>query len=267
MRSEPLLTLAFSFAAILVAATSAAELREMTTDRPDVTESPFTINPGHVQIESSFFEYTSDRRIPEGGETRTRDWNLAPTNLRIGLTPATEIGIIVEPWIIHRTDTSGRRERQSGVGDLTLRPKINFWGDDGGPTAFGLMPFIKFPTNSHGLGNKSVEGGVIVPFACSLSGGWDLGAMTEVDIIRNDNDTGYTSAWVNTITLGHDLTKKLGGYIELTSTAAEGPHAMTFDVGLTYAVNENLQFDAGLNLALTRAAADYTLFTGISRRF
>lgn len=265
MRTPHLLSITLSL--VTLAAASAAELREMTTDRPDVTESPFTINPGHVQIESSFFEYTSDRRTPEGGDTRTRDWSLAPTNVRIGLTANTEIGVVFEPLLIHRTETAGQRERQTGIGDITLRPKFNFSGNDGGPSAFGLMPFIKFPTNSHGLGNDSIEGGVIVPVAFALSGGWDLGAMTELDMIRNNNDDDYTAAWVNTITVGHDLTKKLGFYIELTSTAAEGPHAVTFDAGLTYAVDENLQFDAGLNLALTRAADDYVLFTGISRRF
>ena len=28
----------------------ADRLREMTTDRPDSTESPFTVDPGHVQL-------------------------------------------------------------------------------------------------------------------------------------------------------------------------------------------------------------------------
>jgi Putative MetA-pathway of phenol degradation len=246
---------------------AAAELREMQTDRPDVTESPFTIDPGHLQLESSFFEYGNDRRTPEGSGTRTKDWSIAPTNLRLGLTNRTEVGVIIEPLIRRSTSNALHTERQSGVGDITVRPKVNFWGDDGGPTAFGLMPFVKIPTNTHDLGNNHVEGGVILPFACHLDAGWDLGAMTEVDLIRNQNNSGYTSAWVNTLTLGHPLSKKLGGYLELTSTASEGPHAMTLDGGLTYAVNENLQLDAGVNLGLTRAAEDIILFTGISRRF
>jgi len=245
----------------------AAELREMTTDRPDVTESPFTLNPGHVQVESSFFEYGTDRRTPAGNQIRTTDWSFAPTNVRIGLTETTEVGFILEPLLTSRTENAGARERQTGVGDITIRPKFNFWGDDGGSTAFGLMPFVKVPTNTHGLGNRHVEGGLIVPFACTLAEGWDMGAMTEIDVIRNNNDDGYTPAWVNTVTVGHELTKKLGMYIELTSTATEGPHALTLDLGLTYAVDENLQLDAGANLGLTRAAEDLVLFTGISRRF
>ena len=34
-------------------------------------------------------------------------------------------------------------ETTDGVGDLTTRLKINLWGDDGGTTAFAIMPFIK----------------------------------------------------------------------------------------------------------------------------
>lgn len=239
----------------------------MQTDRPDVTESPFTIDAGHLQIESSFFEYSTDRRTPEGNQTLTKDWSVAPTNLRIGLTPTSEIGFILEPLLVQRTETAGPHDRQTGIGDVTIRGKFNFWGDDGGPSAFGLMPFIKVPTHSHVFGSKHLEGGLIVPFAYTLAEGWDLGAMTEIDIIRNGDDNAYTSTWVNTITFGHSLTKKLGLYIEVTSTVGEGPPAMTLDAGVTYAVDENLQLDAGINLGLTRAAEDRLIFTGISRRF
>ena len=39
-----------------------------------------------------------------------------------------------------------------------------------------MMPFIKSPTNQDGLGNTSVEGGVIFPLAVELPWGlraWD----------------------------------------------------------------------------------------------
>src|SRR6185295_420185 len=35
-------------------------LRGLNTDRPDVTESPFTVDAGHFQTELSFVEYTYD---------------------------------------------------------------------------------------------------------------------------------------------------------------------------------------------------------------
>ena len=46
--------------------------------------------------------------------------------------------------------------------------------------------------------------------------------MTEFDFVRNDTDTGYTTNWVNTATFGHELTEKVGGYVELATTLTRG---------------------------------------------
>jgi Putative MetA-pathway of phenol degradation len=41
----------------------------------------------------------------------------------------------------------------------------------------------------------------------------------------------------------------------------------TLDLGLTYALTRNVQFDARLNLGITRAAPDVNPFVGVSFRF
>lgn len=33
-------------------------MREMSTDRPDATESPYTVDAGHFQAELSFFDFS-----------------------------------------------------------------------------------------------------------------------------------------------------------------------------------------------------------------
>ena len=38
-----------------------AEMRELSADRPDVTESPKTVDAGHFQLELSFLEYARER--------------------------------------------------------------------------------------------------------------------------------------------------------------------------------------------------------------
>ena len=38
-------------------------LREMTTDRPDLTESPFTVDAGHVQFETTIVGYSRSAQI------------------------------------------------------------------------------------------------------------------------------------------------------------------------------------------------------------
>ena len=249
--------------------TPESQLRELNTDRPDLTESPFTVDAGWWQLEMDLFSYTRDHDTSGGGDVKASALSFANINLKLGLTSNIDLQTVFEPYTRVRLHDriSGARESRSGFGDITSRLKINFWGNDGGDSAFGLMPFVKWPTNQHGLGNKSVEGGLIVPYAHNLPGGWDLGAMTEIDIVRNESDNGYTTEWVNSVTVGHDIAGKLGGYLELATVLTHGADIATFDVGLTYGVSKHVQFDLGANIGLSRAADDLNLFSGLSVRF
>jgi hypothetical protein len=94
-----------------------------------------------------------------------------------------------------------------------------------------------------------------------------MGVMTEVDIVRNEADSGHTSEWVNTATFSHDITEKLGGYFEIATTLTHGRDLASFDCGLTYGVTRDVQLDCGANLGLTQATDDFTLFVGASVRF
>lgn len=243
-------------------------LREMATDRPDTTESPTTVDAGHVQLEMSFVAYGRDRHNPERDGVDVEAWDVAPLNVRIGITHDTELQVMLDGYLRAeaRLPAAGQRERVSGFGDLTLRLKRNLLGNDGGDTAWALMPFVKIPTNSGGVGNDSVEGGVILPVNFTLAG-TGLAAMAEVDVVRNAADDGYTLALVGTLAYGFDLTDRLGAFVELASFSGEGRHALAFDCGLTFAVHADLQLDCGVNLGLTRAAPDLVAFLGVSRRF
>ena len=247
-------------------------LRPLNTDRPDLTESPFTVDAGHFQIEADLANYTHDRDKSGGGDTRTAARSFGTINLKAGLTPDTDIQWVIGTYDQVRTKDSvaGTAMRQDGFGDMTVRVKHNFWGNDGGTTAFGVMPFVKLPASQDGVGNQSVEGGVIFPLAVGLPGGWDLGAMTEVDCARNDRGSGSHATFVNTITVGHGIVGELAGYVEFyseISTERGSGWIGLADFGLTYGIGENTQLDAGVNIGVTDAAPDWNPFVGVSRRF
>ncbi len=245
-------------------------MREMSTDRPDKTESPFTVDAGHFQIEMDLASYGRDQS--GGGGTRTDTWAVAPVNLKAGLFNDLDLQVIIETWNQARTkdQMTGAVKTRSGLGDITLRLKKNFWGNDGGRTAFAVMPFVKFPTNHDGLGNDSIEGGIILPLAVELQGGWGLGLMMEVDILRNESGRGSHASFINTLVVGRDLTEKLGAYLEFfseVSTEGGSPWVGTVDFGFTWSVTANLQFDAGLNIGVTKSADDLNPFLGLSWRY
>ncbi len=157
----------------------------------------------------------------------------------------------------------------SGFGDVQTRLKLNFWGNDGGRTAFGIMPFVKWPLPSSSLRNGQTEGGVIFPLAGNIAEGWDLGAMTEFGFVAGEVG-GYDTEFVNTITVGHELTRKLGMYLEFAATADTAPGFQwqgQVDVGWSYLLSENSQLDCGCNFGVTASAPDFNPFTGISVRF
>lgn len=247
----------------LVTGTAPAK-REMRTDRPDDTESPFTVDRGHVQIESDFLAFTRNR---EDG-VRSRTWSAAAFNIRYGTTTNTEVGIFVAPWNRIMVDGGGLpRSTTTGFGDITLRGKINFQGNDAGEWGTGLMADLTLPTAAKGFGDDVVSGAVALPIAKTLGEGWDLGAMTRVGFVPGRHGTRDRTLFENTVTVGHDFTSQVGMYVELASVAGDGSHVASFNLGFTLRPNSDLQFDAGTRIGISRAADDLSLFTGITRRF
>jgi len=243
-------------------------LREMATDRPDKTESAYSVDAGHYQIEMDLLSYTYDRSADE----TVKALAIAPINLKIGVLNNVDLQIIVESYNIQRTEDRAAKSstRLSGFGDLLLRGKTNLWGNDGGPSAMAVMPFVKLPTNQHGLGNRALEGGIIFPFALELPANWGFGAQAEMDHLRDSSSSNYHQEFINTVTVSHDIAGKLGGYVELfsnVSTERDAKWVATFDFGFTYALTRDIQFDAGMNIGLTSAADDLNPFVGLSLRY
>ena len=243
-------------------------MRELNPDRPDKTESPYTVDAGHFQLEMDFANYTRDQT----GGTTTRAWNVAPVNFKAGLFNHVDLQFVFDDYLHVRTDnrSAGTSITQSGAGDFTTRLKINLWGNDGGQTAFALLPFVKFPTSTAGLGNNAVEGGVIFPLAVKLPHDFDLGLETAVSFLHDDSDSDYHQNFINSITLGHAIFGKLSGYMEFFSDISTGSHSSwvgTVDTGLEFLVTKNVQLDCGCNFGVTRAADDFNPFAGITVRF
>jgi len=231
-----------------------ASMREMSTDRPDTTESPHTVDAGHFQLEMSFFDYS------RSGNNEASSFGLV--NFKAGLLPDTDLQFVFDVWTQERTD-----EQFSGFSDVTLRLKKNLWGNDGGRTALALMPYVKIPTGA-GLSNGEWEGGLIVPLGISLCDRLSLGLMAELDLVHEEDGGGHNLEWLHSATLGISLTDQLGMYVELVGIAGgQTDYQALFDAGITFAITDNLVLDAGLRAGLNDSAEDFGYFTGMSFRF
>jgi hypothetical protein len=251
--------------------TPSESMRELSTDRPDQTESAYSVDAGHFQVEMDVVSATFDHDTSGGGSLRTQTWTAGGINLKAGLLNNVDIQFVFEAWTKARVEdeVANTVTESEGTGDLQTRLKINLWGNDGGRTALAIMPFVKWPLSESDVRNGKTEGGLIIPFAADLGGGWGLGAMTEFDFI-SDGNGGRDTEYFNTITAGRDLCGNLGGYVEFAALVA--PESGTdwqgqLGLGFTYGLCEDARLDFGCNFGVTESAPDYNPFLGLSFRF
>ena len=251
--------------------TPRAFMRELSADRPDKTDSAFTVDAGHFQLEMDFANFTYDRYNLEHRNARFMAWEAAPLNLKIGLLNDLDFQLVLIPGRWERTEdkTTGNVETKAGFGGVTPRLKLNVVGNDGGPFALAVMPFVKLPAGQDHLTSGSVEGGLKIPYAFEVPG-WDLSLQAEIDIVRNRVESGYHSELINSVSLGHSIIGKLSGYVEFyssVSTERNSEWVGTVDTWLTYQINVNWRLDTGIYIGVTRAAEDWHPFVGMTRRF
>ena len=256
--------------AVVADGTRSRPLRELTTDRPDVTESPFTVDAGHIQIETTLLGYTRSRRDEAGVVTDT--YEFATSNLRIGVTERLELDLVWQPHGI--VEPRGGGPGASGIGSVTLRAKFNLWGNEGlarpGATALALLPYVILPTDrDNGIGNGEPGFGLIVPLAIDLGGGFGLGINAAADFAREDGRSAHDASALASASLARDWGDGLGSYVEVVwafGRRGEGD-VVTLDTGFTYALGDDWQLDAGVNIGATRAADAIAPFVGIAARF
>ena len=233
-------------------------LREMSTDRPDLTESPYTVDAGHAQIEVEAVTLTHDESVDRTG--------FMGFLVKMGLTPRTDLQVgfesVHEDWSADADPLTD----DTGLSNLTVRLKWNLWGNDGDGSAGGVMPYVEIPTAE---GETSAAGGLILPVA--FPGPWDLGlgAMAQVDVLPDEEGDGHHTEWLLTGTVARDLFGDVGAFLEGTSghrPRSEGTWTGLVNAGLTWGVTPDFQLDTGARLGVSDAAEGAAFFLGVSYR-
>ena len=192
------------------------QIRELSTDQPGTTESPYSVDAGHYQVEVEALSVGHDR---SGGVTTTTMNTVV--NAKVGLDNRSDLQVVLELLRSVHESGNGADFDETGLGDLDIRYKFNLWGNDGGPNAGAVMPYITLPTHSDRLdSHRDVTGGLILPFATELAGGWELGVMLQIDVVRNAEDNGYVGSFTESVTTSHALVGDLGGFLEFANTTS-----------------------------------------------
>ncbi|WP_185816773.1 transporter [Hymenobacter metallilatus] len=240
-------------------------LRPLRPDRPGVTESPFTVDAGHFQTETDALRLINGR----DDDIRSREWKAAYTTLKLGLSRRTDVQLEVPLYKVskERQATETTWQRAAGFGDLALRVKHNFLGDDQeGPVAVAVVAYTRLPTGGQ-AGSGGVEGGLILPVNIELPDNFNLDVQVESDL-NYDRETGRLYVQVMpSIALDHEFNEVFSFLVEGVTRwdAQQSGWRTSVNVAPIFTVNPNLQFDFGAHLALNKET-DREFFVGFTFR-
>jgi hypothetical protein len=259
----------------LVNPTPGSQIRDMDTDRPNITNTPHTIDAGHWQIETGIVNYTYYRDKSSAQNVSSDDFAFGQFNLRLGLLNDLEINAVIDTCEVDCAhDYSSRTTfRASGFGDTVIGGKLNLWGNEGGNetgyTALAIQPQFKLPTARKDVGNGRFEFSIAAPFLANLPSGVHLGLQPGISQERNSTNTGYVTGFPGSVSLDRVVFANLDIYLEFACDLTTEKHvtaSQTIDMGATYPLNKNIVLDAGVNVGLNRASNNIEVLTGISFR-
>lgn len=241
------------------------QLRELRPDRPGATESPFTVDAGHFQVEVDGFRLINSR----AQDRREREWHAAYLMPKLGLSRRTDVQLELPLYATQkqRPATDPSWERHRGFGDVAVRLKHNFLGDDEEePLALAAVGWVRLPTGGQ-VGSGGAEYGLIVPADVNLGHKWDLEGQLETKFTY-DRETGrHYLGLVPSVALEHDFTELFSFVVEGVSRWDAQTHQWRSSVNVAPMFNatENLQVDFGAHLALNRET-DREFFVGFTFR-
>jgi len=248
----------------LINAVPKEEMRKMETDRPDVTESPSTVDAGHFQYEADLFRFERQR----DGKTDQKKLLFNQANLKLGLSGSTDIQAVLQSYgqQTEKDLITSSKNTSKGIGALTLRIKQNMLGNYRGDFGLAIMPYLSFPT-SNIEDQPKYEYGLILPMQLKLSGEWTLGFQLEADRLKDQRENNMHTELLQTLSLSHEIVKGLDGIGETYYTYDFKQHHWSnfLNAAFKLEISKNFLIDAGLNYGLQHDA-EKNYFIGTSFR-
>lgn len=256
--------------------TPADQMREMDTDRPNVTNTPHTIDAGHLQLETGLIDYSYFRQHSAGASARNDDFSFGQFNFRLGVLNNLELNAAIDALELDRTHggNPSKSSTSASFGDTVFGAKVNLWGnetgDDAWESALAIQPQLKFPTARDSVGNGRFEGSVAAPFLLNLPKAFHFSYQPGLLYERNTKNTGYVAGFENAASIDRVVFRNLDLYLEYACFVTTERHTepvQLIDFGGVYQLTENLVLDTGLTFGLNRASTNFELTAGISLRF
>ena len=215
-------------------------------DRPGIAFSPAVLPAGSFDWEQGLPDLEHDNF--DG--VRSTDYT-ADSNLRYGLTSSLEVQLLGSAWNQLDIHTMGLSSRMEGAGDTRLSLK---WS----PTlstkglSFAMLGGVTFDTGLTDFKETPA------PCRHDLGGGRSIAAYANVD------HSGDSNVWTTSVNFGFPISGNFGGYLEVGHVDGGGATSTVAGGGVTYLVNNRVQFDLYARHGLTSESPDIQAGFGIS---
>ena len=231
----------------------------ISTDRPDFVESSLTVGKGVLQIETSI---ATERSRDGGLGVRTSS---TPTLFRVGFSANMEFRVETDGAIQARSGGATQR----GTADTALGIKWHVQDGEGNRPSMAWLFHADLASGSPAFRGSKVRPSVRAVFEWELPNDMGLGIMP--GLVHDSDNTGRFTTGILAATVSKGWTDKLRSFVELAAqelrSGSRGGNTVTFDAGVTYLVNDNLQLDLVTNQGMTKDYRGTTWGLGISRRY
>ena len=218
------------------------KLRPLSPDRPHQTESPHTVDAGHIQVESDWVNY---RKEVQKNDSSSQQVELLAFNLKIGFHKRMDLEIFSSAYSTKKM-SPGDFTQNEYLPYLTMRYKVNIADNDSGDLPMAIMPLIN-TTNFFKEKFIVKSAGILFLAEKELNEKYGLGytgGLSEISVDPWFKEVEFFS----TVSFDHPLVSSLRHFVELSyrhNKVADYPDLYSFDTGVTFTPYSNFQLDAG----------------------
>jgi Putative MetA-pathway of phenol degradation len=237
---------------------------ELKTDRPSITQSPFVVPRGTLQLETGL-QYQQSRT----GSLRTREYLYPEVLLRMGILEWAELRLHADYKKEHQVQKGFGPEQpapdEKGIEQVQVGTKINLYRGGGAIPAIGFLGQVTFP-----VGNRDFRPPHAAPEGWLLFEN-ELSEQVELDYSvgyrkRKDQEE-YRGEAIYTVAGNVKLTEKVTVFAEFFGFKAPAASPEnSVDAGLAVKLRPNLQVDLIGGAGLSQEAPQWFAGTGLTWR-
>ncbi|MFQ6676399.1 MAG: transporter [Fidelibacterota bacterium] len=245
------------------------DLPELVTDRPDQTESASVVSPGWIQVETGIL-YERETFRKGGFTSRTRTLSYPTTLVRIGLIRPLELRLTGQ-WTMETTTSnpspfviSGGEKTTQGISGVGVGGKFRVTSQREWIPETAVVAHLEPAAPASEGGERGWVSRLLLATGHDVSDrlglSWNIGGEWWSE--------GSGGSLLYTLALGGDLTRNLGGFVEVFGDVSrQSGTTLQFDAGLTHLVGSNLQLDASAGFGTAGDTPGWFLSAGLSYRF